>query len=376
MNRFFLFVLALVLSSCSGVAVKQLSNSKVNTNGVLVYSLPRNIIKIDVIVEKKDYYPGPYAEYADDFLQISSVKKDPYSEFIISDISISPIVFPDTSQYFLYKARGNGDLKKLNVNKQGILTGINISQTDEENPIIFKNPKITKSESKSHFYDTGNDGTKKEHVDTTYRTIAQDSTFIKVPVIKKVLEAKSFEDKAEEAANHLMRIRKRRFKIITGAYDKMPEQGTVEPILNQLNIEEKEYLSLFIGKENTSSQTYSFYVEPMADSLMVFSYFSKDKGFTLSAGKQSEPLTIQCAASGNTKKIQTLFPLKKSYKGLVYRIPAETIITINKGNELYYQQKLLVPQMGVNALLPNKVLISKFKGITVCPITGNVMQIQ
>ena len=52
--------------------------------------------------------------------------------------------------------------------------------------------------------------------DTLYKTIIRDSAFIRIPVVRKLREAKTLEQKAEAAYNVISEIRELRFELLRG----------------------------------------------------------------------------------------------------------------------------------------------------------------
>ena len=62
-----------------------------------------------------------------------------------------------------------------------------------------------------------------ERSETMYKTLVTDTSFVRVPVQRTVVEQKSFAMKAEEAADFLLELRARRFEMLTGEYEVYPD---------------------------------------------------------------------------------------------------------------------------------------------------------
>ena len=74
------------------------------------------------------------------------------------------------------------------------------------------------------------------------------------------------EDKAREAAAFIYKIRKRRFKLISGQYDTHPESTALETAVRELNELEDNYLALFIGRYTTDTLTHRYQYIPTSGS--------------------------------------------------------------------------------------------------------------
>ena len=66
----------------------------------MYYALPRTLIKVNLTVDKTEYYAGPYAAYAGKYLDLENVSTNDYNEYAITEISLSTIAEPDPAHIY------------------------------------------------------------------------------------------------------------------------------------------------------------------------------------------------------------------------------------------------------------------------------------
>jgi hypothetical protein len=359
----------LAISSCASLQVKKPQDVK-KPGKYLLYSLPEDVLVVRLLIEEKQFFKGPYADYAQEFLEIDHVRKANQTQYSLQRADISSFSMPDRDHYYYYKSRCSRFTEKVVTDEQQILCGFNCSRQKKNNYTTFsylKNydlPEIL-------FPDACNDGTRKEVTDTTYKTTLIDSNFVKVPVLKKTIEAKTTADKAEEAANHLMRVRKRMFKFISGAYDNVPQPNTVEAIVNELTREEEEYLSLFAGKEYSNTFVVSLQLKPYADTSVIVAWFSEKAGLSAVQKPGYVPVMVEYTALDHLDSLKKYNPAadKKSVRGLIYRIPARTRVSLKMNNSLIMQKDMMISQKGMLTVYPASVLRKTKNGVALPPVS-------
>ena|GEM_PF-5038792 len=371
MRSFVIVLSALLLCSCASIKVRRANEVKNPDNGIF-YTLPENIVVANLIIEEKVSYKGPFAEYAKELLKLDEVIQKNSVEYSVKKVYLNTYSIPDQQQYYFAYPSCKEMLRNISVDDQMILCGYNV-QCGKTNDFPFYSYLKENNISEVPFPDACNDGTKKEINDTTYKTVYVDSNFVQVPVLKKSLEAKTVADKAEDAANHLMRVRKRMFKFISGAYEQVPQEGTVEPIVEELKREEQEYLSLFTGKHYTNSFSVKLTFKPEKDSSIVLAWYSEKQGLSAVQKPGFVPVTaeIQSLQHLDSLKKYAIIDLSKPKKGIVYRIPCRTRISLKINNAVISQQDFLISQMGVLKLMPSAVLRKTKNGVQMSPASVN-----
>lgn len=369
MRNVLIIIVVLLISSCASVHVKKPQDVK-KPGKYLFYSLPEDVIVVQLLIEETRFYKGPFADYAKDLLEIENVRKTNQVSYTIQKAEVKSIRVPDRNHYYYYKHRCKRMTDKVVVDEQNILYGIS-----SNSPRINSFPAFSYLKNSNYpeipFADACNNGTKKEVTDTTYKTTFIDSTFVKVPVLKTSLSAKTTADKAEDAANHLMRIRKRTFKFISGAYETVPQPQTTEAILQELGREESEYLSLFTGKEYSSRYLVSLHLTPGTDTTHIIAWFSDKTGLSAVQKPGYVPLAIELDELGHLdtlKKYQTI-PDKKRINGIVYRIPARTRVSLKMNNALILQKDMLISQKGLLSVYPAVAVKKTKNGVVLHPVS-------
>jgi hypothetical protein len=293
------------------------------TDQSLIYALPRTGLCITLELKKITITKGLYAEYAQKYLGLTNVPMDNSEIWQISEVKIVPFNEPDPDQFYslsfktypenlqmLFSIENNGVIFKYSDQwKQNfIATG-----TDKETPI--QDPFFI-------------DETIKEKVDTLYKTVLNDSVLVRIPVFKKQIITKTFEDLAKETAQELIKTRKRRLKMVRGEYDYHPDAQTMKLMIGEMKKQEEYYLALFQGekKEMIYSMTYTVYPTKELSSHELGT-FSKERGMTKLRIPGAQSLNLQFLKE-NSQSIPNLIPDKQVQNMLYLRVPAIINVTL------------------------------------------------
>ncbi len=376
-----LFLLSSAIAQINVVPLKD-SELQIKKNS-LIYSLPRVTININIIVETEYFFPGPYQKYADKYLTIKNTSSDPDIKSKIVDIRINSVTEPDPNATFLVIFKKNEFL--LNycsssiIKSYGMEGGLEKSDEFDTNlsipsfndyDVIFTDMSV-----KRNFIDV---------TDTTYRVIQVDSIFQKIPIYNKVITSKEFEQKAEEAANYLIKIRKRKFKLMTGQFETETPPSDVNSMIAELEELEQEYLSLFIGKTIKVENSFNFKYTPegnVKEKKIVLFHLSDEFGIVEEERSDSQPVYLLLTNNSITSEIdsfynrQTELKKKDKNKGLFYRIPGYASVKVIYDDMQYVEQVVMVPQYGVLNYLPANMFKSKSLKILFDENSGSVKTI-
>ena len=260
MNRVYLliFFLLFTLGACTQqkkiivnnnyVYVRNIKDTSKFQGDAFIYALPKTELKIQVEVIKTIIKRGPFYQYADQCLGIKEVALMDKTKYKISDIQIVTGSIPDPDHFYRVETKGNTAAAFLSLDEKGLIMAVNrLPDTEQRiiNTDVFLGNIDQKSLSYSDLTMELNIGTQ---VDTTYKTVKTDTSFIRVPILKNQIGTKTLTKKAEEAANFILKLRKRRFYLMTGKYGDVPEGEALKIVLIELDKLEKQYLSLFIGR--------------------------------------------------------------------------------------------------------------------------------
>lgn len=337
------------------------SNFEIKEN-MYVYSLPKALIEIKIQVKTQCFFPGPFSKYAEKYLIIKDVKTE-YDEFSdITNIEIIPKYIPDFNASFVVKSKKK---PKIYLNNTGIISSYGI-QKQEEKSLAIENNLFNNSFDISYFdFPRFTDLTVKRNfsniTDTTYKVIQIDSIYQKIPVYNTSITSKDFEQKAEEAANFIIKIRKRKFKLMAGMFEWENPPIDLALMISKLEELEKEYLSLFIGKVEYRTQEYSFEIIPDENlASQEIKLFKLDEDDTNPVQVYLEIVNAQKyskLADFYRNKLENRKQNKK--KGLFYRIPGNAKISLKADDKVYYENDFIMPQFGYIDFLPSKLCKKK-----------------
>ena len=370
MKRFSLVVAILLLSTiCAFAQIKvfSISDSEVSIKkNSFLYYLPQSTLEIKVTVTKETLVPGPYSKYAEKYLCIKNAEMTNVSDVKIENVDIRQIAQPDPNACFMVVCDKEAN---LNYNSRGIVTGYNCDSQTE----------ISYDEEKSHFTKASNIATPlftdygvkqnfTKNTDTTYKVVEVDSVFQKIPIYNKVIISKDEEMKAEEAANYIIKIRKRLFKVLTAQFETETPPADIDIMVNELKDMEKRYLELFVGKIVKETREYVFYYTPqpgLAEDRIPICYITSNDEVVEQKTANSEPIYLVLKNSQAARELGDFYgrqhDLKKKEKkmGLYYRIPADVSVSVDFEDFTYYRSLMTIPQCGYLGHLPAEIFKNK-----------------
>ncbi len=356
----------------------QKRKSDLDVPSTVVYALPKTILNVDVIVEKKIRKVGPFAGFSEKYIGISPKIKADEVKWNIQSLTITEKGEVDPQHFYKLKSVENYEPNLIQLTPEGLIKGFNMKAVDVANEITPQtlHENVDFEIEYGQFSIDPNLLTKK---DTVFKVVETDTAFIKVPELKELAFAKSIEDKAKEAAHQLFKLRKRRFKILTANYEVLPPDGKAyEVIVRELDKLEKEYLSLFLGKEVCVLETGHFTYKPKAtDKGGVLFRISPEKGLVESDDLKAVPVRIELNNLGVTSELPVLpvDPTVVPDRLIYYRIPGQADVVISKGKQVVYHQSHLISQFGKIFSLPSQVLMHEGYSLEFYPETGAIKRI-
>ncbi len=288
-----LVFIVFILESCTSIKVEKLNNAGQIEDYGIIYNLPATELLFNISIEKTTEIKGPYAEFSEKYLGIKDVIIVNKTKYALKDYSYNTITIPDSSQYYIITSQRT-PLPSISLSANGMLTGVNTSESTlyKNEAYSIHNKNFTKQEFPA-FRDLSIKNNFKEVKKTTYKEIKTDSTIKKVPVYHSSSARKTKEEKAEEAANFIIKLRKRKFKLMAGMSDTEPPSNGIQNMINELEKLEEQYLQLFIGKKLSEQQTFTCAVVPKkGKQKQILGYFSEANGFTIEKKQQSEELSV------------------------------------------------------------------------------------
>ena len=387
------FIGILFLVQCSApleiakISTKNLNDFDTAYNDYLIYNLPITTFRITFEITKTEKISGIYSDYAESLLGISNSVENYDIYYELTNCEIIPYAKTDPSSFFYIDYKPDSFQTNVNLTKQGILLGMNLSSSEIAS---LSNPPI-KNITPFYIEEFGNTDffVKKNVVSksvTKYKTVRTDSSTIRIPINRSYSDIKSIKINAKEVAAFIIKLRKRKFKLLAGLYEQHPDGVGVEAMIDELKELESNYISLFTGEIKNTKQYFSFDYTPDVNNAIkkyTLAYFSELKGiFTLDelsktnnleTGMDVRPLDVYIDAD---KSYLSSFDFSKAISGdgLIYRIPVSTEVKVLLSNKVLISQNCEIAQFGSYAQLSSSYLNAKYK-IMLNPLTGALIRI-
>ena len=356
-----LFIPVLILTSCFTpkptveTTVKNLVPGASLAGRTVLFALPRTSLVVRVQAVKTTYVPGPFRKYSGKYLGIQPEVNQKQTVWRLKEAGISSFTEPDPANYFTLTTNGVLVENALTLTGKGLILDVT-REIGQETPAFT----VTSDEpdGKPYFTDLSVKRNFIEKADTVYRTVMRDTGFVRIPVVKTIESPKTLDEKAEEAANFIIKIRKRRFKLMSGQYDTYPRDEALEFAVKEMTRLENEYLALFLGKKVDQTWYYRFLFTPTDPAKQqVLFRFSRESGICQNGGCKGIPVYFTWTTADNTPDIPSGTVSVADSNRIYYRIPELTDVRLNYNDRILAQKHLFIYQFGpVIELAPNVIL--------------------
>lgn len=287
-----LAVLACGAATAQNTPYKAVVGTYVDASGALAVSDPSTSVAVDLIVEKEQTVVGPYARYAQKFLNMrgSLVDKTVYS-----------------------------------------LKGVKLAVTGGEDVIADAVPAA-------------------EVTETSYMGSA--SEFAKVLPDRMSATAVSEEEAAANAAQAIFSIRKHRMDLITGEAGENVFGAGLKDALAALDAAEQEYLELFFGKRIVTTSVERVVV-PMVEGVQSYAVarISSSAGVVAADAKDGDAVTLEVAPSGRARLSSIVEADPKSKTAVKVRVADPSTCTVKVGDKVLTSAVLPLFEMGRTAYI-------------------------
>lgn len=304
-------------------------------NGITYY-LPSTALRFVVTATCTTHVPGPYAAYAERFLDIHDAPLTNYDEWTLDDIQLVTYGTPDTTQAYTIGLNPKSLAPLVTLTPDGLLLAVN----DEVNfPTPLPRAEVT-------------------HLPSN---MANPDDFL----TPDILRATSMAKKAELAAQEIYDIRENRSLIAKGLADFNPTDGTqLGLMLSELERSERGLLQQFIGTTQSARHTFTFDVTPQAVNATadnrvteeILFRFSRHLGVVDADDLAGEPFTLivanettlpEPAIDPKTKKPIDIDALNaKPSSDLRYRLPGRARLSVESAGKERFSAIVPVAQYG------------------------------
>lgn len=287
-----LAVLACGAATAQNTPYKAVVGTYIDASGALAVSDPSTSVAVDLIVEKEQTVVGPYARYAQKFLNMrgSLVDKTVYS-----------------------------------------LKGVKLAVTGGEDVIADAVPAA-------------------EVTETSYMGSA--SEFAKVLPDRMSATAVSEEEAAANAAQAIFSIRKHRMDLITGEAGENVFGAGLKDALAALDAAEQEYLELFFGKRVVTTSVERVVI-PMVEGVQSYAVarISSSAGVVATDAKDGDAVTLEVAPSGRARLSSIVEADPKSKTAVKVRVADPSTCTVKVGDKVLTSAVLPLFEMGRTAYI-------------------------
>ncbi len=313
--------------------------------GAITYCLPSTTIRLDVELSRKLFYAGPYAKYANKYLGIDVKQKDEISSKV-SKVEIRALLEADQSARYSF-VPGRFTHSFLQMTAQGLVsTG---------NGNVDKGQWRFLPESEKDFSDKAVVSNLTSQSATLVTNQKVEDTYSKIAVEQEMIVEKSLETKAQEAADMILKLRKKRVQIVTGDTDATYSGEAMAAALKEIRKLEDEYMSLFIGYTVEQKQSMSYDVVPdksKAKQVYIAFRVSQQLGLVPVDNVSGKPYMLLIEASP-VNAVKTSEKEDKREQLAYYRIPATAVVKLSDGGvNVLCQTRMPIYQLGIVASLP------------------------
>ncbi len=327
----------LLVSAGASAQVKAYRSDVMPTGNSVAYSLPRTTLKVTLVIEKESVRKGPYARYAQKFLGVMAptVDKDIYS---IAGGQIAYVAEADPTQVYVLDNPDKSAGRIYEVTPEGLLAA-----PMEGAPA----PEADGRPAGGHRFHKGGGIEPISYVES-------DTSFLKVPVDKRSSIEQSPESMAQQAANTIFNLRKRRMDLVTGEFGENVFGEGLKVALKEIDRLEQEYTALFLGKQYKVRIVRTFDVIPeQGKNSAVVCRFSELSGVLSPADLTGAPVTVEMTPENKLANSPWARRTAKDTRGMVfYRIADVAACRLVNGKQELDQRRVPVYQFGLVVEMP------------------------
>lgn len=297
----FLSLLTLAVMACTAVSAQNTPYRTVigpyyDSTGAIALADPSTTIVVDLTIEKEQTIVGPYARYAQKYLDVrgSLVEKTSYT---IKSAQLSV-------------ATDNAIFAAKEIAPTSVTTTSLINPADE---------------------------------------------FAKVLPDRTSLSPMTAEDAAAQAAQAIFTLRKKRIELITGDAGENVFGGGLKDALEALDAREQAYLELFLGKKITTTYTERI-VLPLNGTTTAYTIakLSPSAGLQIATAADGSTVKINLTPSGLTPKLATMSEVDSRDKtALQVRLADSTTCVVTVDDKVVGSAVLPVFEFGRTAYIAN-----------------------
>lgn len=327
--------------------------------GSVIYSLPRTSVRVNVKVRRSTFTAGPYAAFAQKYLGIDAKRSDSRS-YEIEEVSLSSSVEADPGVEIAINLGNakNATANFLNFTRSGLVVAPGYFSSSASRSVNFvekRDGRIGESQAVSNL------GKKTTML---YKSVTkEDGTIDRIEVPQTQIVEKSLEQKAEETAELIFRLRQKRLDILTGDTDANYSGEALGAAMKEISRLEKQYLSLFTGKTAVDYQRGAYEVVPdpkNAKQTYVAFRLSDTQGLVSADNVSGRPVYLDFSSTeskidGKVSEADIL----NSKGRIIYRTPVVSVVKLLDAQRVIGQCRVPVYQFGKTMSIPMESAFGK-----------------
>ncbi len=331
----------------------------------IYYYLPRNVIRLEFIIEETDYYIGPYAEFATKLLGTTDYIKENKSVFNIQSVDIQTVndIDPNAVYCISPDEKSKEPLPNVILNDDGIILALGY---DNVTPVEV----LTRNSFNDNYFNTDKKEVSFIEILDNEVEFDDDDDEEEGSGPKKITK----EDRAKTALEKISKIREAYNDLVSGVQE-VSYGNTLPYMIDNVKSIENEYVSLFKGKAIKSTYKKVIYYVPeesQVNASVSIAKLSSTEGI-VDVGGKGETIKIQFDSRNSLANINTMSDDANNSGQLnkvFYRIPAVTDVKILIGNKVFAEKSLTISQFGTI-----KTISAKSNKILFNPNTGQIKSV-
>lgn len=316
------------------------------------YYLPKTALQFTLLIEKKTFTPGEFADYAINYMKQSEAVLDAKTSYRIINMDMKAVGVADTAKYYMAKISPKLSINKVYTNADGVLTSVNVkSKAVEEDKKFVAAPKPKPLRPRDYMNED-------------------------------ILSAGSKSKMAQLCAEEIYEIRSSRNELTRGTAEYLPKDGEqLRIMLASLEKQEKALLQLFEGTTDcdTLQTRITIYPDREVNKRVLFR-FSDAFGLVAADDLSGAPYYVTITDLHQTPEDTRTEKEKQKEKdetGLFVNVPGRARVTINCEEKKYKEYDIPFAQFGrtenMSAVLFSKKAATSYE---INPVSGVIVNFQ
>ncbi|MBR0077325.1 MAG: DUF4831 family protein [Bacteroidales bacterium] len=337
MRKKWMLLCLVAVSFFSAAAQKAVVKLPVDTTNAFgsdyfIYALPQTAFQIDVVVTQNREVKGIYSDYASKLLGLNNIVTQNRTIYELKSVSVTPVTLPDEDYVYAVELspaqKKNHFLNKLYENQMVAAKSAEYPSHD------FGTQPIP------DFFRYYSDLAYMEQENSYVETQIVDGVVRQVPASRVQKVTKTSEQKAQEAADMIDKIRKDRYALLAGEQEVAYQPEALSKMIEELNELEKNYIGLFAGFTVCDEVHYQVVVMPGQSNITPAFSFTAANGFSTEAGKPADTYYLSVVPQYSLEPVATFTGERAKSKKYVepsgYRIrrPVPSDVALSHGHDV------------------------------------------